>query len=117
MQQLLVSLIFFTAIIVSASEPSPPDFDYKATLKYSQDAIDNVIGDYILVDSNEQPFVLKRNKPFVLSLVYTSCYHTCPMTTHNLAKVVKIARKALGDDSVDVITVGFDTKIDTPKTM
>ncbi|MCK5876808.1 MAG: SCO family protein [Candidatus Marithrix sp.] len=116
MQRLFVSLVFFISIIVSASE-LPPDFDYKATLKYSQDAISNTIGDYVLVDSNEQPFVLKRNKPFVLSLVYTSCYHTCPMTTRNLAKVVKIAREALGADSFDVITIGFDTKFDTPKTM
>ncbi|MBE9562646.1 MAG: SCO family protein [Proteobacteria bacterium] len=105
------------SIITSASEPSPPSFDYKTTLKYSQDAIDNVIGDYTLVDSNEQPFVLKRNKPLVLSLVYTSCHHTCPMTTRNLAKVVKIAREALGDDSFDVITIGFNTGVDTPKNM
>ncbi|MDM8564934.1 SCO family protein [Candidatus Halobeggiatoa sp. HSG11] len=115
MRQLLV--IFFITINVSASEPSPTDFDYKTSLKYSQAAINNTIGDYTFVDSYEQPFVLKRNKPFVLSLVYTSCYHTCPMTTRNLAKVVKIAREALGNDSFDVITIGFDTKFDTPKTM
>ncbi len=115
MQQLLTSLFLFISIIVSAAEST--DFDYKATLKYSQDAIGNTIGNYILVDSNEQPFILKRNKPFVLSLVYTSCYHTCPMTTRNLARVVKIAREALGNDSFDVITIGFDTKLDNPKTM
>ncbi len=117
MQQLLTSLFLFITIIASAEELKSPDFDYKATLKYSQDAIGNVIGDYILVDSNEDPFILKRNKPFVLSLVYTSCYHTCPMTTRNLARVVKIARETLGDDSFDVITIGFDTKLDNPKTM
>ncbi len=117
MQQLLTITILFISIVSSASEPLSKDFDYKTTLKYSQDAIGNVIGDYILIDSNENPFGLKRNKPFVLSLVYTSCYHTCPMTTRNLAKVVKIAREVLGDDSFDVVTIGFDTQFDTPKTM
>jgi len=117
MQRLLASLFLLTTIATFASEPAPKDFDYKAALKNSQDAIGNVIGDYILIDSNENLFELKRNKPLVISLVYTSCYHTCPMTTRNLAKVVKIAREALGDDSFDVVTIGFDTKFDNPKTM
>ena len=117
MQLLLTNLFLLITIVVSASEPTSIDFDYKIALKNSQDAIGNVIGDYILVDTNENPFILKRNKPFVLSLIYTSCYHTCPMTTRNLAKVVKIAREALGHDSFDVVTIGFDTKLDNPKTM
>ena len=53
----------------------------------------------------------------VISLIFTSCYHICPTVTTNLAKVVRIARDALGDDSFSVLTIGFDTAVDTPDRM
>ena len=36
--------------------------------------------------------ILFNGKPLVLSLLYTSCYHICPMTTRHLSKVVEKAR-------------------------
>ena len=53
----------------------------------------------------------------VLSLIYTSCYHICPTVTTNLARIVNIAREALGEDSFSVLTIGFDTPVDTPDRM
>ena len=58
-----------------------------------------------------------RGKPLVLSMVFTSCYQICPMTTRHLSKVVQKARKALGDDSFNIAVVGFDTAVDTPDAM
>lgn len=55
-----------------------------------------------------------RGQPLVISLVYTSCYHTCPLITRHLADVVSKARAALGEASFTVATIGFDTPNDTP---
>jgi protein SCO1/2 len=58
-----------------------------------------------------------RGKPLVVSMVYTSCYQICPMTTRFLSGVVDKARAALGDDSFSVAVIGFDTQVDTPAAM
>ena len=58
-----------------------------------------------------------RGKPLVLSLIYTSCYQICPMTTRHLAKVVDKAREALGEDSFNVAVLGFDAYNDSPQAM
>ncbi|MBT8117378.1 MAG: SCO family protein, partial [Gammaproteobacteria bacterium] len=75
--------------------------------------------DYTLLDSNGREITLGslRGKPVVVSLIYTSCYHICPTVTANLAKVVRVARDALGQDGFSVLTVGFDTPNDTPDRM
>jgi len=39
------------------------------------------------------------------------------MTSQNLSRVVQIARVALGHDSFNVATIGFDSQIDTPERM
>ncbi|MEN8132127.1 MAG: SCO family protein, partial [Pseudomonadota bacterium] len=53
----------------------------------------------------------------VISLIYTSCYHICPMITKQLERVVEIAADALGEGSFSVATIGFDTQADTPQRM
>ncbi|HED14373.1 MAG TPA: SCO family protein [Gammaproteobacteria bacterium] len=49
--------------------------------------------------------------------MYTSCYAICPTTTTNLAAAVAQARSAVGSDTFTVLTVGFDTRHDTPERM
>jgi len=95
------------------------DYDEKAALALSQAAIGRVVGDYTFLDGHGKQVALEslRGKPVVISLIYTSCYHICPTLTTNLAKVVNIGRGALGDDSFSVLTIGFDTPVDTPDRM
>ena len=50
-------------------------------------------------------------------MIYTSCHHVCPTITRNLATAVDIAREALGEESFNVVTVGFDWAVDTPDRM
>ena len=94
-------------------------FDFNKALKLSQSVIGKKLGEYKLADKNGNPisFADLRGKPLVISLIYTSCYHTCPMTSQNLSRVVQIARVALGHDSFNVATIGFDSQIDTPERM
>jgi protein SCO1/2 len=94
-------------------------FDSKKALNISQAAIGRTLGDYTLHDADNQPVQLSsyRGKPLVISLIYTSCYHICPMTTQHLQAVVSKARDVLGDDSFNVISVGFDVANDNPGAM
>lgn len=94
-------------------------FDEKAALALSQGVIGKSVGDYTLTatDGSKRQLSEYRGKPLVISLIYTSCYHICPTTTQHLAKVTRIARAALGQESFNVLTIGFDTPKDTPVAM
>ena len=94
-------------------------YDEKAALALSQAAIGGDVGDYTFLDGKGKQVTLEslRGKPVVISLIYTSCYHVCPTVTTNLARVVNIALDALGEDSFSVLTIGFDTPVDTPDRM
>ena len=104
---------------ITTVQPGEPSFDNATALKTSQAAIGRTLGDYAFVDSAGAPVRLSafRGKPLVISLVYSSCYHTCPMTTQHLAQAVRAARQALGTDSFTALTIGFDTPNDTPQAM
>ena len=94
-------------------------YDEATALARSQAAMGRPVGDHAFLDGNGQRITLAglRGKPVVISLIYTSCYHICPTVTTNLAKIVTIAREALGEDSFSVLTIGFDTPNDTPDRM
>ena len=101
--------------VQSSLTPLDPD----KALAYSQAAVGRTIGDYRFRNRQGEVVSLQelRGRPLVISLIYTSCYHTCPMLTSHLAKVVEVARDALGENSFSVVTVGFDTAADTPDRM
>jgi protein SCO1/2 len=96
-----------------------PAFDYDQALATSQAALGTQVGDYRFTDTDGVVLTLGqlRGKPLVLSMVYTSCYQICPMTTRHLSKIVEKAQAALGGDSFEVAVVGFDTAVDTPDAM
>jgi protein SCO1/2 len=95
------------------------DYDEKQALARSQAVLGHGVGDYTFLDGNGSSLSLDslRGKPVIISLIYTSCYHVCPTVTTNLAKVIGIARDALGNNSFSVLTIGFDTTADTPDRM
>lgn len=103
----------------AAGQKSASTYDEKTALALSQAAIGHAVGDYTFLDGDGKQVTLEslHGKPLIISMIYTSCYHVCPTVTTNLAKIVKIAREALGDDSFSVLTIGFDTRIDTPDRM
>lgn len=101
------------------SKGSIQKFQYKKALQESQDAIGNRLSDFRLTDVSGRGLTLHdlHGKPLVLSLVYTSCYQICPMTTRHLSTVVEKAREALGSDKFSVAILGFDSQFDTPLAM
>lgn len=88
-------------------------------MEISQAAIGGSVGEHTLRDVSGQPFDLSqlRGKPLVVSMIYTSCHHVCPLITKNLADTVKIANDALGQGAFTVVSVGFDWRVDTPEQM
>jgi len=95
-------------------------YDPDRALQLSQDAIGQSIGDYGLLDGHGNTVNLRSDyagRPLVISMIFTSCHHVCPATTKHLAKAVESAREALGPDSFDVVTIGFDVSNDTPQAM
>ena len=93
--------------------------DEVAALKFSQDAIGRSLDGYTLYDRQGKTVMLTdyQGKPLVISLIYTSCYQICPTTTKNLERAIKQARSAVGDDTFNVVTIGFDVRNDTRERM
>ena len=102
-----------------ASGETAARFDEKAALALSQGAIGKHIGDYVLTAADGRQVRLSdyRGKPLVISLIYTSCYHICPTTTQHIAKIARTARAALGPESFNIVSIGFDTPKDVPEAM
>lgn len=94
-------------------------FQNKEALKASQGAIGNKLSNHQFLDASGKGVKLYelKGKPLVLSLIYTSCYQTCPMTTRHLATVVEKARKTLGHDKFNIALLGFDSQFDSPLAM
>lgn len=118
----LVSLIGCAALLgaVLVAEAQTPALSREQVLQLSEAALGRELGaDYRFTDAAGNPVTLGalRGEPVVISLIYTSCYHTCPMITEYLATVVRMARKVLGDDSFQVLTIGFDAPNDSPARM
>ena len=94
-------------------------YDYETALKTSQSAIDNSLANYTFTNAKGKRINIEdfRGKPLIISMVFTSCYKICPMTTRHLSKIVEKARDALGENSFNIAVIGFDTVKDTPDAM
>jgi protein SCO1/2 len=94
-------------------------YSKQEALKISQAAVGRTLKNLTFTDSYGRPVSLKDyvGQPLLLSLIFTSCHHVCPALTQHLKTAVDAAREALGHDSFRVVTIGFDTPIDTPQRM
>lgn len=106
-------------LMLAAFSAFGAEYDSAAALDISQSAIGRQLDDYMLRDTQGQPFAISglRGKPLVISMIYTSCHHVCPTITRNLRDKIEVAQDALGEDAFNVVTVGFDWRVDTPDRM
>jgi protein SCO1/2 len=116
---LRVAGVEFLSTEISTNNEVKQVFDYDVALKTSQSAIGTQLANHVFINAEGKPVTLDsfRGKPLVLSMVYTSCYQICPMTTRHLSKVVEKARDTLGENAFSVAVIGFDTSVDTPDAM
>lgn len=116
--RILVVSLMLLGMVVGAPRAAPAIDDADA-LRVSQAAVGRTVRDQAFVTSRNQRVRLSdyRGRPLIVSLVYTSCADVCPIASGALADAVVIAEDALGADSFRVVTVGFDTRHDTPDRM
>ncbi|MGH6719669.1 MAG: SCO family protein [Alphaproteobacteria bacterium] len=104
--------------VAPAHEATATD-DAGLALAASQAAIGRVVDDLEFRDGMGARFRLAdlRGRPVILSPIYTSCGHTCPLLTATLARAVQAAEDVVGPGRFTVLTVGFDVANDTPARM
>ncbi len=109
--------IFATALLAKAAMAEK--FNPNEAFQISQDALGRVISNYEFRDTKGNPVRISdyRGKPLILTFVYTGCISACPTILTNLAGAVDVARDALGEDSFELVTIGFDAAADSPKRM
>ncbi len=108
-----------TGIHDSGRDSIRPLIDPAQAMRVSKAAVGGRIGSHRFMGTDRRAvdFSAFRGKPVIVSMVYTSCFHTCPLITENLVRAVEAAESALGRDGFGVVTVGFDTEVDTPDRM
>jgi protein SCO1 len=119
-RQMLLLAIFCILLPLNPLHAQTASFDTDQALKISQDAIGQSVGDYALRNRMGRLIKLEEltaGKPYVLSMVYTSCYHICSIATRSLADIIEKATDTFGADSFNVVTIGFDSRFDKPRTM
>lgn len=112
-------LVLMAALAATALVPRAHAGDDASVLEASQHAVGGMVGDRVLRDGAGASVSLDtfRGRPLVVNLVYTSCYGSCSFLTRRLAQAVAVARDAVGADSFNVITVGFDAPADSAERM
>lgn len=93
--------------------------DRNTAFAQSQAAVGRVLDDYAFTTAENETRRLSdyRGKPLVISLVFTGCTQSCPITTEALANAVEQADKVLGPSRYRIVTLGFDSQNDTPARM
>jgi protein SCO1/2 len=104
---------------MACAEAKDTSYSEQEALALSQAAIGRELLDLELTDTAGQPVKLidYAGKPLLVSLIFTSCHHVCPTLTRHLKTAVDAAREALGEDSFNVVSIGFDTANDTSQRM
>ncbi len=116
--------VFLCAFFIAVSDVAAEDglgsgYDAESAIELSQAAIGRPLGDFQFYDRQGRAVQLSGylGRPLLISMIFTSCHHVCPAITRHLDTAVQAARDALGEGSFQVLTVGFDTAVDTPDAM
>ena len=118
-KQILLLLFGFLSLPLLAQRSADGQYDADNALRISQAAIGKEIGNHEFVDRLNRQVRLGdyAGTPLVVSMIFSSCHHVCPTTTRHLDDAVRAAREVLGNESFEVVTIGFDAARDTPDAM
>ena len=116
---LIAVLIMLTPAIASETSNEDQRSIEEMAVELSEGAIGNELPplEFRDIDGKAVSLHSLRGKPVLVSLVFTGCTDVCPMIVQNLRLALEVAQEALGADSFSTITIGFDTKNDTPERM
>ncbi len=116
-RKLLIPLIVCQTLFSAANAVSAEKEEQ--AIRQSQGVIGDVVSGFSFtnVDGTKIDIEQFRGKPLLATLIYTSCADVCPVIIESLATATEVAEDTFGPDSFNIITVGFDTRIDTPDRM
>jgi protein SCO1/2 len=118
---LFFCVVTFAVFLMAASDVAAEgtEYDRDSALQLSQAAIGTSLGDYTFTTADGRNVSLSdyNGKPLLISMIFTSCHHICPTTTKHLKEASEAAQEALGNDSFEIVSIGFDTANDTPDAM
>jgi protein SCO1/2 len=112
MRAVLVALLFVFHASALAHEPPRREAAFEAAKSALGQQIPTL--SFTAADGRRVDLADLRGRPLLVSLVYTGCADVCPALIENLGPAVKMAQEALGADSFTTVTIGFDTRNDTP---
>jgi protein SCO1/2 len=115
----ILALLLLSVLPAYAHDTHAPAFDQQQALAYSQQAIGRQVTGQTFTDADGRTLQLSalRGRPVVLNMIYTGCEDICPLIIERVADAVAAADKALGAGRFSVLTIGFDTRADTPARM
>jgi protein SCO1/2 len=102
-----------------ANEYTKPSFDEDSAISASRGAIGKDVSEYSFINRAGKRVSLNsfKGKPLIVSFIYTSCPQFCPMISQTIKRGVEIGQKTFGEDAFNIISIGFDTRIDNPNAM
>lgn len=114
----LVMCLFAILFVIAPASASEQSLEEQAVAR-SEAAIGGQLPALTFTDTRGGKVALQdlRGKPLLISLVYTGCTDVCPAIIENLRPAIEIGQSALGADSFTTLTIGFDTRHDTPDRM
>lgn len=117
---LAAALVGLAVVSALASQtPVLAAIDREAAFASSQAAVGRKLDDFVFTTADGVTRRLSeyQGKPLVLSLVFTGCTQSCPLTTERLADAAEEASKIFGPSRYRIVTLGFDSRNDTPARM
>lgn len=111
-------VVLLVGLLVATAAPAAEDKS-RLAVDASRGALGRSLPDATFTDVNGSRVRLAdfKGKPLLITLIYTSCADVCPTLVQNLYPAVRAGQRTLGADSFNVITIGFDTRSDTPERM
>ena len=106
-------------VLVAGSVVKVAGLERETAFATSQAVIGDVIGEFTLINRQEQPIRLSqyRGKPLLVSFIYTGCMAVCPASTRNLQNALAEGIKVFGEGQFNVVSIGFNQPYDSPQAM
>jgi protein SCO1/2 len=115
----MLRLLAAAWLAMALSSLALADTRLDTALNVSQGAIGSSIPDFTFQSADSGKIALHdlRGKPLLVTMIYTGCADVCPTIIESLAVAAETAEDTLGKGSFNIITIGFDTRNDTPDRM
>ena len=106
-------------VLAAGSVIKVAGLERQAAFAISQAVIGDFIGEFTLINRQDQPIRLSQyqGKPLLVSFIYTGCMEVCPASTRNLQNALEEGLKVFGEGQFKVVSIGFNQPDDSPQAL